>query len=185
MSRTPQGYATTARLFHWIMALLVIAMIVAGWLMVQEGLSRTLQNRLFIFHKNVGVLVGLLAVLRIAYRLLTPTPPLPAHLPAWQARAAAASHTALYILLIVMPVAGYVRVIAGGFPIEALNAVNAPFLVPKSEALADTAKAVHFYGAWAISLVLGVHVLAALQHGLLKRDGVFSRMWPPVAPKSR
>ena len=77
MSRTPQGYATTARLFHWIMALLVIAMIVAGWLMVQEGLSRTLQNRLFIFHKNVGVLVGLLAVLRIAYRLLTPTPPLP------------------------------------------------------------------------------------------------------------
>jgi cytochrome b561 len=180
MDHTAPHYTTFARLLHWIMAVLVLAMIAAGFLMVQDGLGRSLQNALFIFHKNVGVLVLLLMVLRIAYRLIQPPPPLPADLPSWQARAAGASHLALYILLVAMPVAGYVRVKAGGFPIEALDALGVPSLVPRSEGLADLAKAVHHYGAFVIAGIVLVHVSAAFYHGMLRRDGVFSRMWPPV-----
>ena len=83
-----------------------------------------------------------------------------------------------------MPLAGYVRVRAGGFPIEALDAMGIPTLVPRSEVLAEFAKAVHFYGAYAITILVAMHIGAATYHGMVRRDGVFSRMWPPIGPKS-
>jgi cytochrome b561 len=178
-------YNAIARTLHWSMALLVLAMIPVGFLMIQEGLSRPLQNALFIFHKNVGVLLLILAVLRLAHRWLRPPPPLPDHVPGWQARAAGWSHTALYVLLIAMPVAGYVRVVAGGFPIEARDALGVPDLVPASKPVAEFAKSMHFYGAYAIAGLIGLHVLAALYHGLIRRDGVFSRIWPPLGARPR
>ncbi|MGB3408812.1 MAG: cytochrome b/b6 domain-containing protein [Jannaschia sp.] len=174
----PSGsYTTGAKWIHWIMALLVLAMIPVGFLMIQSGLSRSLQNNLFIFHKNVGVLLLVLIVVRMIYRARNTPPPEPSHLPGWQITVARVNHGLLYALLLVMPLAGYVRVRAGGFPIEALDAMGFPVLIPKSEAVAAFAKSVHFYGAWAIALLAALHIAAALQHGLIKRDGVFSRMW--------
>lgn len=173
-----QSYRAPARWLHWTMALLVLAMIPVGGLMIQEGLSRPLQNRLFIFHKNVGVLLLLLIVIRVLYRWRNPAPPMPDHLPDWQARIAGLTHGLLYALLIIMPITGYTRVKAGGFPIESLDAMGIPSLVPRSDALAETAKAIHYYGSWAIIFIAALHIGAALHHGLIKQDGVFSRMWP-------
>jgi cytochrome b561 len=171
------AYTTAAKWLHWSMAVLVLAMLPVGFLMIQEGLAKPLQNTLFIFHKNVGVLLLGLIVIRIIYRVRHAPPPKPAHLPAWQIRAANLSHAALYVLLLVMPVAGYVRVRAGGFPIETLDAMGIGTFISKSETLAGVAKSVHFYGAWAIAGFVALHVGAALHHGIVKRDGVFSRMW--------
>lgn len=178
-SGEPTAYKRGARWLHWGMALLVLGMIPGGFLMIQQGLiSRSLQNSLFIFHKNIGVLLLILIIIRIIYRARNAPPPEPAHLPAWQVKVAALTHGLLYTLLFIMPVAGYVRVRAGGFPIEALDALGVPALVGKSESLANFAKTVHFYGGWAIAILVVMHIGAALQHGLIKRDGVFSRMWP-------
>ncbi len=77
MSDLITRYNSPARILHWVMALLVLMMIPAGVVMVQEGLDRSLQNTLFIFHKNVGTLLLLLIIARIAYRRLRPPPPLP------------------------------------------------------------------------------------------------------------
>ncbi|WP_299734583.1 cytochrome b [uncultured Roseobacter sp.] len=178
MTPPSQSYKAGARLLHWSMAILVIAMVPVGFLMIQKGLDRSLQNNLFIFHKNVGVLLLILIVIRIIYRWRNAPPPEPTHLATWQLKVAGATHWSLYTLLFVMPVAGYVRVRAGGFPIEALDAMGVPALVPKSKELAALAKSVHFYGGWAIAILMAMHIAAALQHGLIKRDGVFSRMWP-------
>jgi len=161
-------------------ALLVLGMIPAGLVMVQEGLPRSLQNGLFIFHKNVGVVVLLLMLLRIFWRWLRPPPDLPAHMPGWQRRAAATSHAALYVLAVVVPVAGYVRVRAGGFPIEWLDALGVPPLVPRSEALAEAAQTTHYFAALTFAALVGLHVAAAVYHGAVRRDGVFQRMWPPL-----
>lgn len=180
MGPTRTGYPAPARLLHWIVAILVLMMIPAGIVMVQEGLTRSLQDTLFIFHKNTGVVVLLFVIARLAYRRFRPPPPLPADMPDWQRRAAAASHAALYVLLVVVPVAGYVRVRAGGFPVEALDAMGIPTLVPRSDALAGFAQSVHWVGGLALATVVVVHVGAALFHGLVRRDGVFGRMWPPV-----
>lgn len=174
------GYRTPARLLHWIVAILVVLMIPAGVTMIQEGIGRSLQNTLFIFHKNMGVVVLLVVAARLLYRRLSPPPPLPDTLPPAQVRIAKATHAALYALLFIVPLAGYVRVRAGGFPIEALDALGLPALVPRSDALAAIAKNVHWAGGLALAAIVALHVGAALFHGIFLRDGIFSRMWPPV-----
>ena len=179
------GYSAAAKTVHWTMAILILATIPVGFLMVQQGLPRSFQNALFIFHKNTGVVLLALVGLRLVLRWLRPPPPLPDGLPAIQARAAHATHMALYALMIVMPVAGYVRVRAGGFPIEMLDAMGLPTFVPRSETLAEVAKAVHYYCAFLFAIVIAAHVLAGLYHKLVLRDGVFSRMWPGGAGRPR
>ncbi len=180
MSAHLTRYRTPARLFHWTMALLVLLMIPAGAIMIREGISRDIQNTLFIFHKNVGVLILFLVIARLVFRLLNPPPPLPADMPDVQKRIAGATHLALYAFLFLMPIAGYVRVKAGGFPIETLDALGVPSLVPRSDALAEVAKSVHYAGSLAITAVVLLHVGAAIYHGVVRKDGVFSRMWPPA-----
>ncbi len=163
------------------MALIVIGMIPAGFVMIQEGLPRAVQNSMFITHKNLGTLMLLLIIVRLLYRWRNPPPPEPEHLPHWQQKVAGLTHWALYALLVVMPVSGYVRVRAGGFPIEVLDAMGVPALVPRSDALAEVAKSVHFYAGWAIAALVAMHIGAALYHGVIKRDGVLERMLPRKA----
>lgn len=180
MHQPETRYRWPARLLHWTMAALVLAMLAAGVLMVQGGVDRATQNALFLFHKNVGVVLFVLILVRLVYRWRHRPAPLPADVPAWQRRGAALSHGALYALLVIMPVTGYVRVKAGGFPIEMLDALGVPALVPRSDALAEVAKTIHQYGGWTLAALVGLHIAAALYHGLVRRDGVFSRMWPPL-----
>ncbi|SIO54488.1 cytochrome b561 [Rhodovulum sp. ES.010] len=170
-------YSFLSRAFHWSVALLVLLMIPAGAVMIQDGLPQPVQNTLFILHKNTGLLVLALVLLRLVWRQIAPPPPLPDRVPGWQRRVADLNHRLLYLLLVLMPVAGYVRVKAGGFPIETLDAWGVPALVPESEALATFAKSVHYYGALALGALIGLHLLAALYHGAIRRDGVVARMW--------
>lgn len=174
-----RGYGTTARLLHWLTVLLVFTTIPVAATMLQEGLARSIQDPLYIYHKNVGVLILLVVLARLAVRVASPPPPLPDFLPRWQKRAAAVSHAMLYLLLVVMAVSGYVRVRAGGFPVETLDALGVPPLVPRSKPLEEAAQGVH---ASTVVVLIGfilLHVGAAMQHALVHRDGVFRRMWPP------
>ena len=173
-------YSKTSRLFHWGMAVLILLTLPAGYLMVQPWVSRGLSTSLFLYHKNVGVVLIVLVVARLIWRMRNPAPPLPATMPAGQASIARLTHGLLYLLMIVVPVAGYIRVRAGGFPIEMLDPLNLPGLVPRSDALAAVAKTVHYYSGIAIAVVLALHIGAALYHRLVVRDGVFGRMWPPL-----
>lgn len=175
-----QGYGTTARLMHWATVLMVLGMLPAGAIMVQQGLDRGLQDTLFIFHKNVGVLVLVLVLARLIWRALNPAPAMPDSVPALQRRVAAVTHGLLYFMLLFMAVTGYVRVVAGGFPIEMLDRIGAPRLAPRSDALAENAKTAHFYGRFVLVAAIAAHVGGAIYHGV-RRDGVFGRMWPPVA----
>jgi cytochrome b561 len=175
---TPLTYKPAARALHWIVFLLILAMIPVGQIMLQEGLARPTQNALFMFHKNVGVAVIFLVLLRIAYRAFNPPPPLPATVPAIQRRLGGLVHLALYALLLVMAVSGYVRVVAGGFPLEFWDAIGLPRVVPRSDALAETAKQIHNIARFPLVGLILLHVGAALFHGLVKRDGVLSRMLP-------
>lgn len=177
------AYRPTARFFHWTVAVLVIATLPVGQTMIQEGLPRDVQDALFIFHKNVGVLILLLVLFRIVYRVANPPPPLPSSVPGWQQAIAKTTHVLLYLFLLVMAVSGYVRVVAGGFPLEVFDALGAPRLAPRSDSLAETAKTVHFYARYALVALIIAHVGAALFHGLVKRDGVFSRMWPAAGSR--
>ncbi len=172
------GYDRVARAFHWITLLLVVIMIPAGLIMTQD-IPRPMQDRLFILHKGLGPVVFMVVVLRLAWRLTHKPPPLPASVSPLQRRMAAGVHALLYLFLLVMAVSGYIRVVAGGFPIEFLNALGIPPLVPRSDALAEAAKSVHAAAKFGLIALILAHVAAASYHGIVLRDGVFSRMWPP------
>ena len=172
-------YSATTRTLHWVSAILILSTIPIGAVMMREGLDRSTQDFLFILHKNGGVIIFALVVARLVWRVITPAPPLPAAVPDWQRRAARAGHIGLYVMLLVMTVSGYVRVRAGGFPIEMLDAVGLPSLVPRSDGLADFAQSVHFYGRFVLVALIIVHIGAAISH-MVKRDGVIRRIWPPV-----
>jgi cytochrome b561 len=172
-------YAGMTRFLHWTVAVMVLATIPIGVIMLQEGLARSTQNLLFILHKNGGVILLLLVVLRILWRLATPAPALPAHLPDWQKRAAKATQILLYALLLIMAISGYIRVRAGGFPIEMLDALGVPGLVPRSDTLAEAAKTIHAYARFPLAALIALHIAAGLKH-LFVKDGVFQHIWPPI-----
>lgn len=174
------GYGTVARLLHWGMALLILLMIPAGLTMVQEGLARPVQDALFIFHKNTGSLLLVLVIVRIVWRWFHPAPPLPDHMPAAMQVAARATHYGLYLAVLTMAVSGYSRVRLGGFPVEYLDAMGVPPLLPESKPAAEVAKGIHATVKYALIALIALHVAAASYHGLVRRDGVFGRMWPPV-----
>lgn len=173
-------YSRTARWLHWLVALAVIATVPAGLVMVGEDISRGLQDSLFIFHKNLGVIILILVAARLAWRVGHPAPPLPDSVPRLQRRVALATHWLLYAALLFMTITGYIRVTAGGFPLEMLDALGIPPLAPRSDPLAEAAKTAHFYGRFALIGMVALHVAAAAYHGLIRRDGVFGRIWPPL-----
>lgn len=172
-------YAPGFRLLHWLTATLVLTTIPAGLVMVQEGIPRTLQDSLFIYHKNVGPMILILVILRLAIRVASPQPPLPESLPRAQVLAATAVHWLLYLCLIVMALSGTLRVQAGGFPMELWDPLIGG-IVTKNEPLAETAESIHAWVKFVLIALIAAHVGAAAMHGLIRRDGVFSRMWPPV-----
>lgn len=181
MTDQPTKYKVPARVIHWTMAVIVLCMIPVGFLMLNDDLSRSVRNTMFTTHKNVGVLMLVLIFVRLIYRWRNPPQLRPVALPALQAFAAHATHIALYAMLLIMPLSGYIRVRAGGFPIEALDAMGIPALVPRSDALAEFAKATHYYAAYAMIALIAMHIGAAAYHGIVRRDGIFSRMWPVFA----
>ena len=177
------GYTTVSRLFHWVTVLLVLVMIPVGLAMAQEP-PQPWQDRLYVLHKGLGPLVLVVVLARLAWRAFHPAPPLPASVPPAQRLAASLVHAGLYALLIVMPVSGYIFVDAGDYPLEVLRSLGIPPLIPKNQPLSDAAARVHVTCAFMLIALIAMHVGAAAFHGLVKRDGVVSRMWPPVAPRA-
>lgn len=172
------AYKPLAKAFHWLTALLVLLTIPAALVMLTPGIERSLQDPLFLFHKNVGVVLLVLVAMRLAYRLLNPPPPLPQAMHPLQRFVAEATHWLLYGLLLAMAVSGFIRVAAGGFPIELFDRFGIRNLVPRSDDLAATAKQAHALLRFPLIALIVLHIGAAFYHGLVKRDGIVRRMLP-------
>jgi cytochrome b561 len=173
---TAAGYKPLAKIFHWLTALLVLLTIPAALTMLTPGIGRWLQDPLFMFHKNVGVVLLVLVAARLAYRLLNPPPPLPRSMPPFQRHIAEATHWLFYGLLLAMAISGFIRVTAGGFPLEVFDRFGIQNLVPRSDSLAETAKRIHASLRFPLIVLIVLHICAALYHGLIKRDGLAKRM---------
>ena len=173
MTPRPLVFTRGLRLLHWLMALLIVAMLVIGLLMTS---SLTLRPDLLALHRPLGLAIGLLALLRLALRLRQRAPALPASLPRWQVWAAHVSHLALYALMLAMPLLGWAQLSAGAMPVQLWPGMVLPPLLPPSPALQPLLHQAHQYAAWALAaLVLG-HAGAALRHAWVLRDGVWQAM---------
>ncbi|MDB5809518.1 MAG: cytochrome b [Betaproteobacteria bacterium] len=172
----PARYTSTAIALHWLIFALVAAGFSLAVYMVDLPLS-PLKLRYFSWHKWIGVTVFMLALVRLAWRLTHPAPS-NAAMPRWQQRAASAGHAALYALIIIIPISGWLYSSAAGVQTVYLGVVALPDLVGKDKALAQLLKSIHVTLNYTLLGIVIVHAAAALRHHFFDRDDVLKRMLP-------
>lgn len=170
-------YGPGARFFHWLIVILVLAMIPMGLVMANIA-GGTLQNVLYVSHESLGLTILALMLLRLIWRLThKPPPPSPAlnHL---EIVASGANHWLLYLVLLAMPVSGYLLVVAGGYPLTYFDLGQIPRLVAKDKNFSELAETVHLSLQWVIYALVLLHAAAALHHHFIRHNDVLARMWP-------
>jgi cytochrome b561 len=181
------GYSKIAIALHWTIALMIIGNVIGAF--VFDGLldsadpaERARGVMIVGIHKSIGLTVLVLSLLRLLWRLTHGFPRLPEHMARWEIALARANHLAFYVLMIAVPVAGYVMVSAGRFPLTWFGLFAVPKL-PVGEALGDLAHEAHEILAFTTVALVGLHVAGALKHHFLDRDDVLARMLPLVTPR--
>ncbi|WDY55943.1 cytochrome b [Pseudomonas sp. PSKL.D1] len=169
---TPHAFHPLARLLHWLMAVLILAMLFIGVSMVGDLSPR--HPLLIELHKATGLALLALVLLRIVLRLTLPHPPLPRDLPYLQRLAAGASHVLLYGLMLAMPLLGWAMLSAGGYP----RPLQLPAIAPHDLQLYAVLRQAHGWAGYLLFATVVVHLGAALMHALVRRDGVLRSMWP-------
>ncbi|MFV3325045.1 cytochrome b [Pseudomonas sp. NY15372] len=160
------------RLVHWLMAVLILAMLFIGVSMVGDLSPR--HPLLVELHKATGLALLALVIVRIGLRLTLAHPPLPRDLPPLQRMAAGASHLLLYALMLAMPLLGWAMLSAGGYP----RPLQLPAIVPHDLQLYAVLRQAHGWAGYVLFATVLVHLGAALMHALVRRDGVLRAMWP-------
>lgn len=186
MSSNTSMFTLTARVLHWLMALMILSMLFIGVGMVSSVSAR--HDWLLRIHKPLGIAILVLAVVRLTVRLRNPPPALPADLPMLQKLAALASHWMLYALMFALPLVGWAMLSAGGYPVMLSESIRLPAIFSTSPFAFAVLRHAHAWLAMLLFLTFLAHMSAALYHGLIRRDGVLSSMTgyrpaPPV-PKA-
>ncbi len=176
MTTIPQRFTVAQRTLHWTMAVMILAMLFIGVGMVSSVSPRYLT--LVSIHKPLGILILLLALLRLVVRWRYGAPPLPADLSWPQMAAAKVSHWLLYTLMVAMPLVGWSMLSAGGYPVVLLGTLYLPQIVPHDDALHAVLRSAHTWLAFLFFATILLHLAAALFHALVREDGVFSSMAP-------
>jgi cytochrome b561 len=172
------GYGSVAKALHWLIVALLVVQFAIAWTM--PGINRkTVPGTLIDLHLSFGIAIALIAVLRLVWRLYHPVPLIADGVPWWQRRAAQLNHAALYFLLLLVPMLGWANASARGWKIAVFGLFRMPHIWPAGSVFGRaTIGYVHVWGTYALLVVVGLHVLAALYHHLWLRDRVLSRMLP-------
>lgn len=173
---TASRYSSTAIGLHWVLALAIIGSFSFGLYMTDLPVSPQ-RLRYYNYHKWAGACILALSALRLLWRL-THRPPADLPMPAWQQRAAHATHQLLYVLFFAVPLVGWAYSSAAGYPVVVFGVLPLPDFVPVDKDLAALIKPFHKYLAFTMAALVLVHVAGALKHHFLDRDGLLARMWP-------
>lgn len=178
LTNSTRHYGLVSIALHWLLALLLTGLFGLGLWMTGLSYYDPWYNRAPSLHEGLGLLVLLLILLRLGWRLRSVSPsPLgpnrPLHL------AAGTVHWLLYLLMLAIPLSGYLMATADGKPLVAFGLSlpsPVPGLLPGGEQLADQAGEVHALLAWALMFLAGLHALAAFFHHFVLQDATLRRM---------
>ncbi|NIE85053.1 MULTISPECIES: cytochrome b [unclassified Burkholderia] len=168
------GFNPLARLLHWLMAAMILAMLFIGVGMVSSVSAR--HAVLIAIHKPLGIAILVLVIVRLVVRFSKRPPALPEDLPGWQRAAAHLSHWLLYALMIAMPLIGWAMLSAGGYPVMLGGGVQLPALMGADPIAFAWLRNAHELLAFVLFATVVLHLAAALFHGLIRRDGVLGSM---------
>lgn len=187
LGNTATGWGLVSRILHWVMAFLIFGMLIFGTIMANTT-DLVAQFQMVQNHKSAGFTVFTLAVIRCIWRLSSrTTPQLPTTMPRWQVAASNFSHIALYVLIVAIPLSGWLMVTSsplndpGAYPVQVKNMVFGLFEMPDlfatgDKALSETFAQLHWILTRLLMAILAVHVLAALKHHFIDRDTILRRM---------
>jgi cytochrome b561 len=171
LTNTEKSYGVIARLFHWIIAILILALIPVGWYMAENELYD-----LYPYHKAAGMLVLFLGILRLLWALVNTHPNFPDTMIGINKIAAYIGHTVLYILTLLIPISGYIFSSSGGYEISFFGLFDIPLLIEKNAELHEMAGEAHEIIAFtALAIIIG-HVIMAYKHHFVDKDDTMRKM---------
>ena len=171
---SPTQFGLASRLLHWTMAALILALLVLGTALgwIKPNLS-TLW--LYGLHKTMGLTALSLAAIRLIWHRISPPPPPLGPTAHWQNRAARATHLALYLLMLAIPLSGWIASSATGLDVVIFGQITLPAITPTSEALENAGFAMHGILTKLLLALLLAHIAGAVLRGL-KGDGTLRRI---------
>ena len=171
------GYPPTSKLLHWLIATSVLTTAPVAIAMGRVAPGPT-QDSLYNLHKSLGVLILVLMILRLINRFIVGAPLADPGIEPWHKTMSATVHALLYVLLVAMPIVGWIANSAYGAPTPFFGLFTLPKLVADNEALAKQLFTLHTWAGFAVILLAGMHIGGALFHYVIRRDQVLQRMLP-------
>lgn len=172
-------YSPAQQIMHWLTVLLMFSILPVAW--VLDSVVEETPGFFFWMdvHEAIGLSILALTTLRIIWRLFDPPPPHPTNLAPWSHRTASVVHAGLLLLMIVMPLSGYLWATGHAHDVAPFNLVRFPRISFGHRALGDSAEAVHLFGRWLVYGLIALHLAGVSYHLIFKRDALLSRMLPP------
>lgn len=176
------GYGGLTKALHWAVAILFALQYASATVMVRtpaegETLGIT-QAAYFNWHKSLGLIAFGLAILRLANRRVGALPPWAPTLTVLEQALIHRAEQLLYLVMFVMPLSGFVYVMAGGYGVRLFGLVDLPNPIGSAPLLATAARWTHLTSAILLLLPLGAHLGIVLSHHLVLKDGIIARMLP-------
>ena len=177
LKNTAEGYGVVTVLLHWVSALVVIGLFVAGVWMVDLTYYSSWYKTAPHIHKSVGILLLLATFFRLLWRLLNPKPVAQSSHKPWEVSVAAIAHAVIYALLLTIMVAGILISIADGRGIWVFNWFEVPGFSAFFDNQADIAGDIHRYLAYCLIALVVLHALGALKHHFIDKDKTLIKMF--------
>lgn len=175
LKNTKEIYGWPTITLHWIIAAFLFFQLTLGLYM--ERLPKSDKKfALFTIHKECGLLILLLVILRLLWRISNTTPILPASLPRWQIFASQSVHYALYFCMLLMPITGWLLSSAAGASVSFFGLMM-PSLMPTNTNGQLFFSNTHVILAYFLMALIALHVLAAMQHHFIYKDNILKRMF--------
>lgn len=182
LANSNEGYGTFTKLFHWLIVLIFALQYIGASIMTsiqgQETVLGFFQGFYYNWHKSLGLVALVIAVLRIINRQIGRLPNWAPTLVTGEKRFIHRAEQLLYLAMFVMPISGYIYVMAGGFGVELFGVWTMSNPIGKSDDLAFAAKWVHIISSYALALAVIGHVGLVLRHQIFHEDSLLMRMMP-------
>jgi cytochrome b561 len=175
MATERRQFTVLMRLFHWVMATVVLTMLSVGVAMVASVGS---YHFLVSIHRPLGILVLILVIARFVNRLRSTLPPFPPTMSSRERLAASLSERLLYALMFLLPLVGWGMLSAARYPIVLCGPLHLPPILPHNAMLYAVLRKTHTILAYLLFATFIAHLSAILFHTLMVRDKIFSRMAP-------
>lgn len=177
MANNPAQFALLSRILHWLMAAMLLAMLFIGVSMVA---SLGNYHRLVAIHRPLGIMILILAVIRLVNRMFTTLPPFPPTMSRGEKFLASASERLLYALMFALPLVGWGMLSAGHYPIVMCGPVHLPPILPADPTLYAVLRKAHTILAYLLFVTFLFHLCTVMFHTLIIRDRLLNRMalWP-------